>query len=331
MHLTASPSPSPRTPSAPGDRHARTGRPHRLLAALTFAAVVLSTTVSTAPVAAAQNGYHVNTAGGPLTVRSGPGTGYSSVGTIADETPVDISCQTTGTSVTGTYGTSTVWDKIGPGRYVADAYVWTGHDGKFLTTCASSGRKLPASLNLSAKGVSYIARFEGFVARPYNDAGGNCTIGYGHLISTNPCTAADRTRWGTITTTRGKELLRSDANRFVRGLRTSLASTPLHQYEFDALVSFAYNIGLGGFGTSSVRKDLVAKPPKYGSVPGHMKLWVKSNGTVLCGLYKRRVNEGRLFSTGSYTLTTPACPSSSPSMAPLEGDVADARAADVAP
>lgn len=70
----------------------------------------------------------VKTAGSPLNVRSGPGTGYSVVGTVASGTRVTIQCQTTGTTVTGTYGTSNIWDRIGSGRYVADAYVLTGYD-----------------------------------------------------------------------------------------------------------------------------------------------------------------------------------------------------------
>jgi hypothetical protein len=71
----------------------------------------------------------VNTAGSPLTVRSGPGTGYSAVGTVNDGAGVTIYCQTTGTTVTGTYGTSNIWDRIGSGRFISDAYVYTGYDG----------------------------------------------------------------------------------------------------------------------------------------------------------------------------------------------------------
>ncbi|WP_406041544.1 peptidoglycan DD-metalloendopeptidase family protein [Micromonospora sp. NBC_00898] len=71
----------------------------------------------------------VNTAGADLTVRSGPGTGYSAVGSVADGATVTIYCQTSGTTVTGTYGTSSIWDRIGTGRYVSDAYVHTGYDG----------------------------------------------------------------------------------------------------------------------------------------------------------------------------------------------------------
>ncbi|MFC8617041.1 peptidoglycan DD-metalloendopeptidase family protein [Micromonospora purpureochromogenes] len=71
----------------------------------------------------------VNTAGADLTVRSGPGTGYSAVGSVADGATVTIHCQTTGTTVTGTYGTSSIWDRIGSGRFISDAYVYTGYDG----------------------------------------------------------------------------------------------------------------------------------------------------------------------------------------------------------
>ena len=71
----------------------------------------------------------VNTAGAPLNVRSGPGTTYSIVGSVADGATVTIECQTTGTTVTGTYGTSNIWDRIGSGGFVADAYVLTGYDG----------------------------------------------------------------------------------------------------------------------------------------------------------------------------------------------------------
>lgn len=78
----------------------------------------------------------INTESGiALTVRSGPGTGYSAVGTVADGARVTIYCQKKGTSVTGTYGTTTLWDKIGDGRYVSDAYVYTGSDGQVAPTC----------------------------------------------------------------------------------------------------------------------------------------------------------------------------------------------------
>lgn len=77
----------------------------------------------------------VNTAGAPLNVRSGPGTGYDVVGSVNAGATVTIQCQMPGTTVTGTYGTSKIWDKIGSGRYIADAYVRTGSDGYVAPRC----------------------------------------------------------------------------------------------------------------------------------------------------------------------------------------------------
>jgi len=77
----------------------------------------------------------VNTAGAPLTVRAGASTSTAAVGTVADGATVTISCQKRGESITGTYGTSTLWDKIGTGRFIADAYVSTGSDGQVAPTC----------------------------------------------------------------------------------------------------------------------------------------------------------------------------------------------------
>lgn len=76
----------------------------------------------------------VNTAGAPLTIRAGASTSTAAVGSVADGATVRITCQKRGQSITGTYGTSTLWDKIGTG-YIADAYVSTGSDGQVAPTC----------------------------------------------------------------------------------------------------------------------------------------------------------------------------------------------------
>jgi hypothetical protein len=76
----------------------------------------------------------VNTAGTALNVRTGPGGTYSSIGTVPDGGTVFISCYKRGTTVTGTYGTSNIWDKVGSG-YVADAYVYTGSDTPVAPAC----------------------------------------------------------------------------------------------------------------------------------------------------------------------------------------------------
>ncbi len=76
----------------------------------------------------------VNTSGLALTIRSAPSTDASKVGSVADGAKVNITCQKNGSQVTGTYGTTTLWDFIGDG-YVSDAYVSTGSDGQVAPTC----------------------------------------------------------------------------------------------------------------------------------------------------------------------------------------------------
>ncbi len=76
----------------------------------------------------------IDTAGAALTVRAGASTSSAAVGSVADGAYVSIRCQKRGQSVTGTYGTSTLWDQIGAG-YVADAYVATGSDGRVAPDC----------------------------------------------------------------------------------------------------------------------------------------------------------------------------------------------------
>jgi hypothetical protein len=76
----------------------------------------------------------VNTSGPSLTVRSAPSTGATAVGSVADGAKVTITCQKHGSSVNGTYGTTTLWDFIGKG-YVSDAYVNTGSDVQIAPNC----------------------------------------------------------------------------------------------------------------------------------------------------------------------------------------------------
>ncbi|MFE1863318.1 SH3 domain-containing protein [Streptomyces anandii] len=71
-----------------------------------------------------------------LNVRSGPGTAYPVVRTLSQGAKVPIYCQTPGTTVSGPYGTSNIWDNIGNGEYVADSYVYTGADGYVTSRCS---------------------------------------------------------------------------------------------------------------------------------------------------------------------------------------------------
>src|SRR6266536_3154469 len=91
---------------------------------------------------------------------------------------------------------------------------------------------------LSQKGARFIARFEGFVSRPYNDPGGNATIGYGHLLHHGPVTQHDRDHWGIITTDQGLGLLWHDAEAAAKCVLASVDPPFRLQTRFDAICSF---------------------------------------------------------------------------------------------
>ncbi|WP_424213125.1 peptidase [Streptomyces sp. BI20] len=74
--------------------------------------------------------------GTSLNVRSGPGTNYGIVDVLPAGSTVGIRCQAPGTTVTGPYGTSNIWDCVGNGQYVSDTYVKTGRDGYVTARCA---------------------------------------------------------------------------------------------------------------------------------------------------------------------------------------------------
>jgi hypothetical protein len=78
----------------------------------------------------------VVTDGTPLTVRKAASVSAAAVSTLANGTHFTIACQKRGDAVTGTYGTSSLWDKVsGTSGYVSDAYVRTGSDGQVAATC----------------------------------------------------------------------------------------------------------------------------------------------------------------------------------------------------
>jgi lysozyme len=152
--------------------------------------------------------------------------------------------------------------------------------------------------HLSDNGARFIGRFEGFRAHLYNDAAGHCTIGYGHLVHLGNCNGSEPAEFKRgISEGQAEELLRKDAQTAADAVRHSV-HVPLNQHQFDALVSFVYNLGAGAFESSTLLKDLNAR--NFGAVPGQLEEWVHAGGAVLPGLVTRRKAEARLFTTGHY-------------------------------
>ena len=108
----------------------------RVLRRVGLGAATAVTLVLAMPAAANAATGTVNTTGTALTVRAAPGTSYDSFTTVADGATVTILCQTPGTSVTGTYGTSSIWDMLSDGGFAADTYVNTGSDGYVEGLCS---------------------------------------------------------------------------------------------------------------------------------------------------------------------------------------------------
>lgn len=134
--------------------------------------------------------------------------------------------------------------------------------------------------------VDLIKRFESFSARPYLCPAGVWTIGYGH---TEGVTASSPP----ITEPEACDLLADDlAIHYAPGVER-LLKVPVSQRQFDALVSFAYNVGVGALAESTLLKKLNAG---FGDAAGREFLrWTKSKGRVLGGLVKRRAAEQALF------------------------------------
>jgi lysozyme len=148
---------------------------------------------------------------------------------------------------------------------------------------------------ISAAGVQFIGLWEGFRGRLYNDPLGHCTIGFGHLVHRGKCDGSEPARFKRgITRRRGIKLLRNDLADYQAAVNGSV-DVALKQHQFDALVSFAYNVGANAFSASTLVRKL--NRGKYQSVLGELMRW--TNGG-LPGLVTRRRTEGELFRNGTY-------------------------------
>lgn len=150
---------------------------------------------------------------------------------------------------------------------------------------------------LSKKGAAFIASFEGFVEKPYNDAANNATIGYGHLLHKGPVTQHDRNHWGKITTAQGLALLQKDAQ--IAADAVAKYAKPWRQSRFDALVSFTFNLGTGALATSTLLKKHRARD--YKGAAREFRKWNRAGGRVLAGLTRRRAAEAKLYLDGKYS------------------------------
>jgi lysozyme len=142
-------------------------------------------------------------------------------------------------------------------------------------------------------GIELTKESEGFVGQPYNDAANYCTIGYGHLIQLAPCDGSISGEFKTgIDVPQGTEILRTDMGKAERGVMT-LVDVELTDGQYGALCDFVFNVGIGNFRSSTLRKRLNAGD--YDRVPFEFRRWVMAGGRKLPGLVARREKEIVLF------------------------------------
>lgn len=173
-------------------------------------------------------------------------------------------------------------------------------------------------LQLSPKGLAFIMQWESFSATPYNDQGNNATVGYGHLLHLGPVTQGDWASPGVISQHHATQLLLQDVQQTVEAIGVIVPNVDLKQSQFDALVSFVFNIGNDNFESSSARIDLIIAQAlqtqaedsavitanqALAKLPADMALWVDVNHAPSSGLIRRRKAEGLLWKRGNYSLT----------------------------
>lgn len=143
-------------------------------------------------------------------------------------------------------------------------------------------------MKISQAGIDLIKRFEGCSLTPYLCPAGYWTVGYGHVIGIGK-TKPEKQLY---TQEEVDEFLRTDLARFERGVHR-YCPVYLTQPEFDALVSFAYNLGLGTLQRSTLRQKIL-RNNKAGAA-GEILKYNKAGGQVLKGLTRRREAEYRMF------------------------------------
>ena len=142
-------------------------------------------------------------------------------------------------------------------------------------------------MNISQTGIDLIKQFEGCKLEAYQCSAGVWTIGYGH-------TGSDVTKGRKITLTEAESLLKQDLIVHCNNV-SKLVKVSLNQNQFDALVSFIYNIGINAFKNSTMLKYL--NKGEFYAAAKEFDRWIYAGGKVSEGLKNRRTAEKTLFLT----------------------------------
>ena len=144
---------------------------------------------------------------------------------------------------------------------------------------------------LDNKGYLLITKFEGLRLKPYLCSAKIPTIGHGNTYYPDGkrVTLLDKD----ITKQEAFDMFKEVANRFAKRVDT-LVTSNINQNQFNALVSFAYNVGTGNFSSSTLLKK-VNKNPDDLTIKDEFLRWNKAGGKVINGLTNRRNEEAILY------------------------------------
>lgn len=137
-----------------------------------------------------------------------------------------------------------------------------------------------------------IMEFESISLTAYNCPAGHATIGYGHKLHNGPVTFEDqKIEW---TVDRAREELEKDVAAVAKAVSMKVR-VQLNQNQFDSLVSWAFNLGIGKLneGTCTWLREL--NKGNYKAVPPEIERWKFAGGKELPGLARRRKREAELF------------------------------------
>lgn len=144
---------------------------------------------------------------------------------------------------------------------------------------------------IGAKGLALIESFEGFRSKPYKCPAGIPTIGYGNTFYPDgrKVSLSD----SPINESQATDLLKNTLSTFEKYV-DSFCRDDINQNQFDALVSFAYNLGPANLKSSTLLKK-VNNNPSDPTIRNEFMKWVRAGGRTLPGLVRRRQAESDLY------------------------------------
>jgi len=134
--------------------------------------------------------------------------------------------------------------------------------------------------------IDLVKKFEGLKLESYKCPAGLWTIGYGNTQWENGTRVKENQ---VIDIQRAEKLLMFWVNKYAERI-----DLKVNQNQFDALVSFAYNVGITNFNNSTLKKKVIANP-NDATIRDEFMKWVSSRGKQLPGLVKRREAEANLY------------------------------------